>query len=174
MSRDRPSCLQHQSGASVDQSGIDLNHIGASVHFRDRIGPAHNTADTDDWKANTKRVSHCRDHAVAGLKNGGTTESAGFITVGQVFYSIARQRGVGGDQPVNPVGNSTRANGIDIRFFQIRCQLDEHRPLAISIGKSGTEELAVMVDTFRPLQVTQQALDIEDPGYLRSWLEPGM
>ena len=43
-----------------------------------------------------------------------------------------------------------------------------------SIGKSGTEELAVMVDTFRPLQVTQQALDIEDPGYLRSWLEPGM
>ena len=43
-----------------------------------------------------------------------------------------------------------------------------------SIGKSATEELAVMVDTFKPLKVTQQALDIEHPDYVRSWLEPGM
>ena len=43
-----------------------------------------------------------------------------------------------------------------------------------SIGKTKTEELAVMVDTFRPLQVTAQALAIEHPDYHRSWLEPGM
>ena len=42
-----------------------------------------------------------------------------------------------------------------------------------SIGKTGTEELAVMVDTFRPLKVTAQALAIEHPDYHRSWLEPG-
>lgn len=38
-----------------------------------------------------------------------------------------------------------------------------------SIGKKGTEELAVMVDTFRPLKITQQALDIEVQGYYQSW-----
>ncbi|RTE55123.1 homogentisate 1,2-dioxygenase [Arenibacter aquaticus] len=40
-----------------------------------------------------------------------------------------------------------------------------------SIGKSKTEELAVMIDTFRPLQLTKAALDIDDGKYYRSWLE---
>ncbi len=40
-----------------------------------------------------------------------------------------------------------------------------------SIGKKETGELAVMVDTFRPLKLTKQALAIEDPDYFRSWLE---
>ncbi|WP_297794577.1 homogentisate 1,2-dioxygenase [uncultured Eudoraea sp.] len=40
-----------------------------------------------------------------------------------------------------------------------------------SIGKSGTEEYAVMVDTFKPLQITQLALDIDDGNYYQSWLE---
>jgi homogentisate 1,2-dioxygenase len=38
-----------------------------------------------------------------------------------------------------------------------------------SIGKEGTEELAVMVDTFRPLKLTQAALDVEDEDYAYSW-----
>lgn len=40
-----------------------------------------------------------------------------------------------------------------------------------SIGKTETEELAVMVDTFRPLKVTQAALDMADDSYVTSWLE---
>lgn len=40
-----------------------------------------------------------------------------------------------------------------------------------SIGKKVTEELAVMVDTFKPLQVTEEALKIEVEGYSQSWLE---
>jgi len=40
-----------------------------------------------------------------------------------------------------------------------------------SIGKSKTEELAVMVDTFKPLQVTKQGLNIADESYHKSWLE---
>ena len=39
-----------------------------------------------------------------------------------------------------------------------------------SIGKKSTEELAVMVDTFKPLMVTKKALDIADGDYYRSWL----
>ncbi|MEC3964388.1 homogentisate 1,2-dioxygenase [Flagellimonas halotolerans] len=40
-----------------------------------------------------------------------------------------------------------------------------------SIGKKETEELAVMIDTFKPLQVTKNALKIDDGKYYKSWLE---
>jgi len=40
-----------------------------------------------------------------------------------------------------------------------------------SIGQKETLELAVMVDTFKPLKVTKQALEIENPGYYRSWIQ---
>lgn len=40
-----------------------------------------------------------------------------------------------------------------------------------SIGKKSTEELAVMIDTFKPLQVTENALKIDDGKYYKSWLE---
>ena len=35
------------------------------------------------------------------------------------------------------------------------------------------DELAVMVDTFRPLLVSREALPLEDEGYARSWLGSG-
>jgi homogentisate 1,2-dioxygenase len=38
-----------------------------------------------------------------------------------------------------------------------------------SIGKERTEELAVMVDTFRPLRMTAHAVALEDPSYPYSW-----
>ena len=38
-----------------------------------------------------------------------------------------------------------------------------------SLGKEGTEELAVMVDTFRPLKLTEAALEVEDQNYMYSW-----
>jgi homogentisate 1,2-dioxygenase len=40
-----------------------------------------------------------------------------------------------------------------------------------SIGKKDTDELAVMVDTFKPLQVTKAALQLDDGKYYQSWLE---
>lgn len=40
-----------------------------------------------------------------------------------------------------------------------------------SIGARETRELAVMVDTFHPLQITEAALKIEMEGYGRSWAE---
>ncbi|MCC7209565.1 MAG: homogentisate 1,2-dioxygenase, partial [Anaerolineae bacterium] len=39
-----------------------------------------------------------------------------------------------------------------------------------SIGKVRTDELAVMVDTFRPLRLARAALAFEDPAYPTSWL----
>ena len=40
-----------------------------------------------------------------------------------------------------------------------------------SIGKEKTDEYAVMVDTFKPLKLTKQAMQIEDADYYKSWLE---
>ncbi len=40
-----------------------------------------------------------------------------------------------------------------------------------SIGAKETNELAVMVDTFHPLQLTKEALEIENEGYVMSWAE---
>ena len=40
-----------------------------------------------------------------------------------------------------------------------------------SIGKTETQELAVMVDTFKPLMVTEEAMKIADETYFQSWLD---
>ncbi len=40
-----------------------------------------------------------------------------------------------------------------------------------SIGQKETLELAVMIDTFKPLQITEEALKIEDKNYYKSWLD---
>ncbi|WP_163100517.1 homogentisate 1,2-dioxygenase [Peribacillus alkalitolerans] len=40
-----------------------------------------------------------------------------------------------------------------------------------SIGKKETLELAVMIDTFKPLKTVKKAKDIEDTNYMYTWLE---
>jgi homogentisate 1,2-dioxygenase len=40
-----------------------------------------------------------------------------------------------------------------------------------SIGAKETKELAVMIDPFYPLQITEEALNLEDPNYWKSWVE---
>ncbi len=40
-----------------------------------------------------------------------------------------------------------------------------------SIGKKETQELAVMVDTFKPLMVTEEAVKLQDGDYYKSWLD---
>lgn len=40
-----------------------------------------------------------------------------------------------------------------------------------SLGAKETRELALMVDTFRPLKITKQAMEIEEKEYFLSWIE---
>ncbi len=40
-----------------------------------------------------------------------------------------------------------------------------------SIGAKYTNELAVMMDSFKPLKVAKAAMAIEDPKYHKSWLD---
>lgn len=71
-------------------------------------------------------------------------------------------------------GNFMSRKGIDRASFTVHPNGIPHGPhpgtYEGSIGKPATEELAVMVDTFRPLHLTRQALQLEDPDYVYSWL----
>ena len=40
-----------------------------------------------------------------------------------------------------------------------------------SIGKKHTDELAVMIDTFKSLKVTKNAISIDDKNYPYSWID---
>tara|TARA_R110002096_G_scaffold435928_1_gene664358 strand:- start:13325 stop:14482 length:1158 start_codon:yes stop_codon:yes gene_type:complete len=40
-----------------------------------------------------------------------------------------------------------------------------------SVGQKETQELAVMIDTFKPLKLTEDAMKIDDGKYYKSWIE---
>lgn len=60
-------------------------------------------------------------------------------------------------------------------FFSVHPAGIPHGPhpgtMEKSIGQSKTEELAVMVDTFKPLKITEAALKIDSGDYWKSWIE---
>ncbi|MEM6645846.1 MAG: cupin domain-containing protein [Bacteroidota bacterium] len=70
-------------------------------------------------------------------------------------------------------GDFMSRKGIDRASFTLHPGGIPHGPhpgtAEASIGKEGTEELAVMVDTFHPLKLTSVALAHEDPNYAYSW-----
>jgi homogentisate 1,2-dioxygenase len=70
-------------------------------------------------------------------------------------------------------GDFMSRRGIEAASFTVHPNGIPHGPhpgtYEGSIGKTRTEELAVMVDTFRPLQLTTHALGLEDDTYPFSW-----
>lgn len=70
-------------------------------------------------------------------------------------------------------GEFMSRRGIDRGSFTLHPGGIPHGPhpgaVEASIGKEATEELAVMVDTFRPLHLTRTALELEDSDYAYSW-----
>lgn len=72
-------------------------------------------------------------------------------------------------------GDFMSRNHIEKGFFTLHPGGIVHGPhpgaMERSIGQKETEELAVMIDPFHPLNLTQQAVDLEDESYLTSWLE---
>jgi homogentisate 1,2-dioxygenase len=72
-------------------------------------------------------------------------------------------------------GDFMSRNNIDKGYISLHPAGIPHGPhpgaYERSIGKTETEELAVMIDTFKPLQITENALKIDDGIYYQSWLE---
>ncbi|MDX2284727.1 MAG: homogentisate 1,2-dioxygenase [Bacteroidia bacterium] len=71
-------------------------------------------------------------------------------------------------------GNFMSRKGIDTGYITLHPQGIPHGPhpgtVEASIGARETKELAVMIDTFKPLWLTEDSMAIENPDYLRSWL----
>ncbi len=72
-------------------------------------------------------------------------------------------------------GDFMSRNDIDQGYISLHPGGIPHGPhpgaMERSLGKKETEELAVMIDPFRPLQLTEAALKIDDGKYYKSWLE---
>ena len=72
-------------------------------------------------------------------------------------------------------GDFMSRNHVDKGFISLHPAGIPHGPhpgaYEKSVGKKETKELAVMIDTFKPLQLTQLALDIDDGTYYKSWLD---
>lgn len=71
-------------------------------------------------------------------------------------------------------GNFMSRKGIDVGSFTHHPAGLPHGPhpgtVEASLGQKETKELAVMVDTFAPLQFTAVGAGLCDPGYARSWV----
>jgi homogentisate 1,2-dioxygenase len=72
-------------------------------------------------------------------------------------------------------GDFMSRNHVDKGFISLHPSGIPHGPhpgaMERSIGQKETVELAVMVDTFKPLKLTKLATEIADPNYYQSWLE---
>ena len=72
-------------------------------------------------------------------------------------------------------GNFMSRRGVDQGSITLHAAGAPHGPqpgaVEASLGKTSTDEIAVMVDTFKPLSLGQAALECEDPAYYRSWIE---
>ena len=72
-------------------------------------------------------------------------------------------------------GDFMSRNNVDEGYISLHPAGIPHGPhpglMEKSIGKKETKELAVMVDTFQPLKVTDYALKIDDGKYYHSWIE---
>jgi homogentisate 1,2-dioxygenase len=72
-------------------------------------------------------------------------------------------------------GNFMSRRGVEEGSVTLHAAGAAHGPqpgaVEASLGKTSTDEVAVMVDTFKPLLIAQTVLPSEDPNYYRSWIE---
>jgi homogentisate 1,2-dioxygenase len=72
-------------------------------------------------------------------------------------------------------GNFMSRRGVEEGSITLHAAGAPHGPqpgaVEQSLGKTSTDEIAVMIDTFKPLLLAQAGLECEDPEYFRSWVE---
>ena len=72
-------------------------------------------------------------------------------------------------------GNFMSRRGVEEGSITLHAAGAPHGPqpgaVEASLGAKETNEIAVMVDTFKPLHLAQSALDVEDANYFRSWVD---
>jgi homogentisate 1,2-dioxygenase len=73
-------------------------------------------------------------------------------------------------------GNYAARKGVDVGAITLHPSGLPHGPqpgtVEKALGATHTDELAVMIDTFRPLRLTTLARELDDPSYALSWYTP--
>ena len=71
-------------------------------------------------------------------------------------------------------GNFMSRRGVEEGSITLHAAGAPHGPqpgaVEASLGKASTDEIAVMVDTFKPLLLADRAIEVEDSNYYRSWI----
>jgi homogentisate 1,2-dioxygenase len=74
-------------------------------------------------------------------------------------------------------GDFMSRKGVDRASFTVHPGGIPHGPhpgtVEASVGKKETHEYAVMIDTFKPLHLTEEAVALMDKNYPMSWKEHG-
>jgi homogentisate 1,2-dioxygenase len=72
-------------------------------------------------------------------------------------------------------GNFMSRRGVEEGSITLHAAGAPHGPqpgaVEASLGKSSTDEVAIMVDTFKPLELSEAALECEEREYFRSWVQ---
>jgi homogentisate 1,2-dioxygenase len=72
-------------------------------------------------------------------------------------------------------GNFMSRRGVEEGSITLHAAGAPHGPqpgaVEASLGKASTDEVAIMVDTFKPLELSEAALECEDREYFRSWVQ---
>jgi homogentisate 1,2-dioxygenase len=72
-------------------------------------------------------------------------------------------------------GNFMSRRGVEEGSLTLHAAGAPHGPqpgaVESSLGKKSTDEIAVMIDTFKPLLLAEAGIQCEDPEYFRSWIE---
>ena len=89
-------------GALVDESSVELDELGSGITFCEGIFCGENATCTDDRDRVAKSGVERGDDLRGMLSEGSARETAYFLGIRVTFYCVAGDRGVGGDEEVEP------------------------------------------------------------------------
>ena len=177
-----PIDLEHETAVLI-KDGRRLTHYTLASHPFDVVGwdgmvyPY--TFNADDFEPITGRI-----HQPPPVHQ--TFEAPGFVictfaprlldTDPQAIKVPYAHSNVQSDEVLYYVrGRFGSRRGVEEGSFTLHPRGIPHGPhpgtIVASKDVRSTDELAVMVDTFRPLQLTRQAINLDDPTYPMSWID---
>ena len=96
-SADCRTAFCYQRRTAINQTAVYLYQCRAGVDFFGGVRATQNATHTDDGQRALQFSSKLTDHAGGLVAHGCAAQAAAFFTMRQVFHTLARQRGVGGD-----------------------------------------------------------------------------
>ncbi|MNL14617.1 hypothetical protein D3C87_1355660 [compost metagenome] len=131
----------------------------AGIDLRARVGAAEDAAHADDRQGIAHHGAQGAHHAGGGFEHRAPGEAARFLGMRQALDRLARDRGVGGNHPVDAVPHQRIADIADLVVVQVRRNLQRQRHIAlVLVGQAllgGFQRGEQAVQLARALQLAQ-------------------